>query len=491
MVKVLPQDENAEKTLLGICLLDSKEAANIISALSEEDFFEGNIKNRIIFRAMKTLYEGGVSIDVTTVNAQLENTKDVERIGGVNYLVELTDFVTVISNSQYYIDIVKQKRILRDLLIEIGKVEKEYETKEIDNINDFIGDVERRINKVTQNRKVGDFESMQTLARQVGEQIRSAHGQVDSISGYSTGFEDLDKQLNGLGESELIILAARPSVGKSALALNIAYNVAASSQKPVALFSLEMANDMIIKRLFASKTHIDFKSIQNGYLNQKQRQKIKEAENDFVKVPLYFDSFSGNSIDDICLKARKLKENKDGLSLIVVDYIGLINDPKNQFRDNEQAKVAYFSRRLKVLAGELHCPVLCLSQLNRQTEDSKDKRPSMANLRSSGAIEQDADKVLFIYRPGYYKSQGIDLGNEKKGDAQPGSINANNDQNNESTTDLVEIIIAKNRNGSTGVVELFFMKPYGKFFAPSEADANQLNKVRDAEVSIEDIEMDN
>ena len=489
MVKELPHDDVAEKTLLGTCLIDSKEAANIISAIDEEDFYAENMKNRLIYRAMRKLYESGVSIDVTTVFSQLQNTKDDERVGGLDYLVGLCDNVVSLSRSDYYVEILHQKKILRQLLTEIGKIEKDYETKKIEDVNEFIGEVERRINKITENRKVGDFSTMGKLARMVGEQIRSAHGREDSISGYPTGFQYLDSKLNGLGKGELVILAARPAVGKSALALNMAYNVAAETQKPVALFSLEMADDMILKRLFASRTHIDFKSIQNGYLTTEQRQKIREAENDFVNVPLYIDSFSGNSIDDIELKARKLKENKDGLALVVVDYIGLINDPKNIYKDNEQAKIAYFSRRLKVLAGELKCPVLCLAQLNRQTEESHDKRPTMANLRSSGAIEADADKVLFIYRPGYYLDQGIEIKKKENKSFGQGTTPA---QPNDQKTDVVEIIIAKNRNGDVGTVELFFMKEYGKFFTPSNADYEKLTQAKEiTSLPTSDMETDN
>ena len=489
MVKELPHDDVAEKTLLGTCLIDAKEAANIISAIDEEDFYAENMKNRLIYRAMRKLYESGVSIDVTTVFSQLQNTKDDERVGGLDYLVGLCDNVVSLSRSDYYVEILHQKKILRQLLTEIAKIEKDYETKKIEDVNEFIGEVERRINKITENRKVGDFSTMGTLARMVGEQIRSAHGREDSISGYPTGFQYLDSKLNGLGKGELVILAARPAVGKSALALNMAYNVAAETQKPVALFSLEMADDMILKRLFASRTHIDFKSIQNGYLTTEQRQKIREAENDFVNVPLYIDSFSGNSIDDIELKARKLKENKDGLALVVVDYIGLINDPKNIYKDNEQAKIAYFSRRLKVLAGELKCPVLCLAQLNRQTEESHDKRPTMANLRSSGAIEADADKVLFIYRPGYYLDQGIEIKKKENKSFGQGTTPA---QPNDQKTDVVEIIIAKNRNGDVGTVELFFMKEYGKFFTPSNADYEKLTQAKEmTSLPTSDMETDN
>lgn len=470
MIKNYPCDENSENTLLGICLLDSKCASEILVSLTEDDFYAGNSRNKTIFQAMKTLYDAGSAIDITTVTNQLMNTKELARIGGVDYLVNLAKLVTNFQNYEFYIQNVKDLTLLRNLLKEIDRIENDYQSKQIKDINGFVAECEAKLNKITERRRVSDFVSTRDAARIVGEKIQQSHGVEGSITGISTGFERLDGLINGMNKSELIILAARPSVGKSALALNIAYNAAAKTNKPVALFSLEMSTDMILKRLFASQSSISYDAIQKGILSTNQRLKLKEVENDLASVPLYIDDSSGSSIEDIVLKSRKLKESMGDLSLIVVDYIGLINDPQNMFKDNEQAKIAFFSRRLKMLSGELSCPVLSLSQLNRQTDARENKRPQLSDLRSSGAIEQDADKVMFLYRPAYYKNQGISLDTSAKGKEQIQPTPQANQQQipDDKRADLVEVIVAKNRSGRVGKTELFFMPAFGRFFTPEK-----------------------
>lgn len=468
MVKNLPVDEISEQTVLGIALMDQKSAANIIVSLDEEDFYASNFKNRTIFHAMKIVYDSGKPIDVTTVISQLETMKETTKIGGVDYLMELGMRATSFSNLDYYIGNLKDKTLLRKLLLEIGKIEDDYEKKEITDINGFVAECESKINSITENRRVSDFVSIKESARIVGERIQSSYGSQDSITGLPTGYSHLDTLINGLGKNELIILAARPAVGKSAFALNIAYNAASKTNRPVAIFSLEMSNEQILKRFFAMRSGIFSDNIQKGILSREQRLKLKETENELAGIPIYIDDSSGSSIDDIVLKSRKLKEAKGDLALIVVDYIGLINDSKNIYKDNEQAKIASFSRRLKVCAGELQCPVLCLAQLNRQTESRDNHKPQLSDLRSSGAIEQDADKVMFLYRPQYYKDQGIDIGGKK------GKIDESADNNtpiNQNQADVVEVLVAKARSGQTGVSELFFNKSYGRFFSPSNKEA--------------------
>ena len=478
MIKNYPSDEFSENTVLGICLLDSRNAAEILVSLTEDDFYFGNLKNRAIFRAMKTLYDGGTAIDITTVTNQLTNTKELDKVGGVDYLVHLAKCVTTFKNVEFYIKNLKDLTLLRNLLQEIDRIESDYQSKQIKDVNGFVAECESRINKITERRRVSDFISASEAARIVGEKIQKSHGVEGSITGISTGFDDLDELINGLNKNELIILAARPSVGKSALALNVAFNAAKKTNRPVTIFSLEMSSDMIMKRLFAANSSISYDMIQKGILNVKDRLKLKEIENDIASVPLYIDDNSGSSIDDIVLKSRKLKESKGDLALIVVDYIGLINDPKNIYKDNEQAKVAYFSRRLKMLSGELACPVLCLSQLNRQTDARESKRPQLADLRSSGAIEQDADKVLFLYRPDYYKNQGISIGGDKKGKVQDEETPPAQPQNtNEPKADPVDVIIAKNRSGRTGVVSLFFITAFGRFFGKDKINYRPNNQV--------------
>lgn len=489
MIKNYPSDELSEMTVLGIAMLDAKQASTVIVSLVEDDFYAANLKNRKVFHAMKLLYDAGKAIDITTVTSELIDLKELDGIGGTNYLIDIGNKVTSLSNVEFYITNLKDKAILRNLLMEIDSIENDYETKKIEDVNRFIADCELRINKITNRRRVSDFVSAREAARLVGDKILKSYGVEGSITGIATGFTNLDALINGLNKSELVILAARPSVGKSAFALNIGYNAASKTRRPVAIFSLEMSVDMIFKRLFASQSCISYDNIQKGILSKEERLKLKEVEDDLAEVPLYVDDSSGASIDDIVLKSRKLKENQGDLGLIIVDYIGLINDSKNIYKDNEQAKIAAFSRRLKTLAMELECPVLCLSQLNRQTEARDNKKPQLSDLRSSGAIEQDADKVMFLYRPSYYSDQGISLNSSKKKFGQQSNDNAEENKKEEvktSANDFVEIMVAKNRSGKIGTTQVLFMKNYGRFFTPDKTHEASFNDIRNKYESIDD-----
>lgn len=475
MKRVYPTDDLSEMTLLGIAMLDARESATILVSLNEEDFYASNFVNRKIFNAMKQIYDAGKGVDLQTVASQLNDLKELDAIGGVEYLISLTNNVTNFTNVNFYIKNLKDKTLLRNLLFVMEDILNNYDTKEIKDINNFVAVAESRINKITNTRSVSDFISAREAARTVGEKIQTSYGIEGSITGVATGFTHLDGIINGLNKSELVILAARPAVGKSAFALNIAYNAATSTNSPVAIFSLEMSVEMIFKRLFAFRSCISYDSIQKGILTKTERLKLKEVENDLANVPLYIDDSSGASIEDIVLKSRKLKENKGALSLIVIDYIGLINDDKNIYKDNEQAKIAAFSRRLKTLAMELECPILCLSQLNRQTEGRDNKKPQLSDLRSSGAIEQDADKVMFLYRPSYYTDQGISLNPAKKkfGESEQQEPQA---EVKPSVNDIVEVMVAKNRSGKTGTSQVLFMKNFGRFSSIDRTHQQQYNQ---------------
>lgn len=492
MAKDLPFDEFSEKVVLGIALLDSSKCADVMLELDEDDFYFDHGKNKLVYKAMKFLYNQSNPIDVVTVTDQLRLNGDLDRVGGVEYLIELGDSVTNFSNLEFYVENLRNKRLLRDFLIEIRKINNEYETKNIEDIERFIADCEVRVNNITKKRKVGDFISMKEAASQIGTRITDSYGNESSITGVTTGFSNLDIALNGFNKGELIILAARPSVGKSALALNMAFAAARKTKQPVALFSFEMSTDMIMKRFFSFQTTISFDNIQKGYLTKEERIKINETKKDFGGVPIYIDDNGSNSIDDIILKCRKLKETQGGLSLVVIDYIGLINDPKNVFKDNEQGKIQHFSRKLKMLAGELEVPVLCLCQLNRKTEERDNKKPQLSDLRSSGAIEQDADKVLFIYRPAYYEDQGISTMGKKKafGNQNQQSEEPKDDKPRDvNSTDSVQILIAKNRSGRVGTVDLMFMKSYGRFFMPTYQSQEQMRSISDTK-RYEDLDND-
>lgn len=471
MAGELPQNEFAEKTVLGIALLDKKQAFNILTTLSPEDFYCSNFKNREIFKVMLALQEQDKPIDIVSVTSQLENTKKLEAVGGVDYLVELTNNVTSFNNLDFYIKSLQDLTILRNLLIKIGDIQNFYKSKEIKDIPDFISQCEKQINDITSKRRVGDFEKVSELAKTIGSQIQLAYGSADTITGISCGFPNIDKIINGFNPGSLIILGARASVGKSALALNMSYLAAKKSGKPVAIFSLEMDSKSIMQRLFANRSSTNLKKIMTGFLDKKDRLKIADAVEEMQDVKMYIDSASTTTIDELCLKCRKLKENLGELGLIMIDYIGLINEGGHRF-ESEQVKIAYFSRRLKQLAGELNCPILCLSQIKRAAEDRDSKKPTMADLRSSGAIEQDADQVLLLYRESYYTSQGISLnkkGKDKDKTEEVKPLNPN-DPNKKPVPDTVHVMIAKNRNGETGVSFLYFFKEFGRFDEPANQE---------------------
>lgn len=461
MPKNYPSDANLERNIIGAALIDQQTAVNILTELSADDFYADNYKNQRVFQAMMTLYDKQQSIDPATVYGQLVIQKDAEIIGGIDYLDSLVDTVVSLVNVEYYIKQLRDLTLLRNFLKTIDKIVNDYQTKEIKDINEFVGSAENEITKITSTRRVGDFVPSSEGATMYGSKIIKTKGTEDTISGLTTGFSSIDKVLNGLGDGELIILAARPAVGKSAFALNIAVNAAKKKKVPVAVFSLEMNAEMIFRRLFAMGAGVEYQRIQTGYLTDFERAKIQDTASELSGIPLFIDDASGASIDDISLKSKKLKEKEGNLGLIVVDYIGLIDDEKNVFKDNEQAKIAFFSRRLKKLAGELKCPILCLAQLNRQTETRENKMPQLSDLRSSGAIEQDADKVLFMYRQSYYEETGTNSKNKKLNEEENQAKQAQQKSNN--PTEIVKITIAKNRNGKTGVVDLSFHKNFGRF----------------------------
>lgn len=469
MLKSLPYNQIAEETILGIVLLDSSYAIEVLSELTEDDFFANDKKNQKIFRAMKSLYDQQKGIDITTVASQLQLTKEYEMLGGTDYLTYLTSNVTNFEYLKFYIDSLKDNTLLRNLLVEINKIQKSYETEKIEDISGFVSKAEKKIVEITSKRKISGFERTPDLATKVYNQILSTKGSEDSLAGISCGYPSLDKVINGFSKGDEIIVAARTSVGKSAFALNVALKIAKSTKKTVAFFSYEMQSDIMMKRIFAIEGNVSLKHIQSSYLPQDEKIKINEAKTRLQNVNLYIDCDGGTTIDDIALKTKKLKEEKGDIALVVVDYIGLINESKfGKKAESDQVKIANFSRQLKQYAGELDTVFLVVCQLNRGVEQRENKQPLISDLRQSGQIEQDADKILLLYRPGYYKSQGVN------GDKNSDEQNENN--NIEDTLDPTRIVIAKNRNGKTGYADLWFEKETGTFSEPDESSKEDIKK---------------
>jgi len=430
-LKVPPQDIEAEKSLLGSLMLDKEAITKVADILHSEDFYKRN--HQYIYQVIEDLFTRGEPIDLISVSSKLKERNQLENMGGTAYLTELINTVPTASHVMSYAKIVQKKRILRDLIsagTEISLMGYEEENES----DDLLDSAERRIFSITQKNLTQSFLPIKPYLEEAFERIERISKQKGSLRGISTGFNGLDSLLSGLQNSDLIILAARPSMGKSSLALDIAKNVALKEKKPVGIFSLEMSKDQLIDRLISSESNIDSWKLRQGMLSSDGDQNdfvcIQHALGTLSEAPIFIDDASSCSVLQMRAMARRLQASH-GLGLIVVDYLQLI-EPNNKIMNSVQ-QITEISRQLKGLARELNIPVLALSQLSRAVEQRTPKIPRLSDLRDSGSIEQDADVVLFIYREDVYQEES-----PRKG--------------------VADIIIAKHRNGPIGRVELFFDK---------------------------------
>ncbi|MCB9499462.1 MAG: replicative DNA helicase [Erysipelotrichaceae bacterium] len=473
-----PFDEQAEKIVLGSIILDQRDSYEAFLKLDSEDFYWDNGHNKPIYDAVKNAFESSKIIESAAVISYLSDNKTLEIIGGVDYITQICQLVTSASDVNFYVRQLKDKTLLRNYLMQMEKVINSYNKNPIDDIGSFVTTAQNSLNEIASERRVEEFERVGEISVSLAKEIISSTG-GDAITGYRTNYNDLDKIINGLNPGNLIVLAARPSIGKSALALNIAYNVAKANKKAVGYFSLEMDNRMLVTRLFSNVLEVPFDKIQKGILSRDERLRLQEKSHDLESAPLYFDDSGKNNIDDVIVKTKKLYEQtKDsgGLGLIVVDHIGILADEKGFDKKSDQEKIAARTRKLKQLAGELKIPIICVAQLNRDVEKRDVKIPQLSDLRQSGSIEQDADQVLLLYRKSYYKDQGIDTGGQKKEQKfqnalkqdEPESDNNQNIPEAPEGADILSITVAKNRNGECRRTFLFFFKAYGRFENPTD-----------------------
>ncbi|MFA5072203.1 MAG: replicative DNA helicase [Candidatus Pacearchaeota archaeon] len=430
-IKLPPQDIEAEKSLLGSLMLDKEAITKVADILHSEDFYKKN--HQYIYQVVEDLFARGEPVDLISVSSKLKERNQLENVGGTAYLTELINTVPTASHVMTYAKIVQKKRILRDLITagtEISLMGYEEENES----DDLLDSAERRIFSITQKNLTQSFLPIKPFLEEAFERIERISKQKGALRGISTGFNGLDSILSGLQNSDLVILAARPSMGKSSLALDIAKNVALKEKKPVGIFSLEMSKDQLIDRLISSESNIDSWKLRQGMLSTEGDQNdfvcIQHALGTLSEAPIYIDDASSCSVLQMRAMARRLQASH-GLGLIVVDYLQLI-EPSNKIINSVQ-QITEISRQLKGLARELNIPVLALSQLSRAVEQRTPKVPRLSDLRDSGSIEQDADVVLFIYREDVYQEES-----PRKG--------------------IADIIIAKHRNGPIGRVELFFDK---------------------------------
>ena len=434
--RILPHDLVAEQSVLGAVFISPETMISLADELTPDDFYKP--ANKIVFKTMLSLLEKGEPIDATTMVSALTNQGDISNIGGINYVVELVNSTPTSKNVEHYAKLVKEKATLRKVIAELSKSLSSAYQGDV-SISDIIAKTEKSMLDISNQNAGTGFRNVADIL-DTHMQIVETRSQTDGfVTGLSTGFVGLDKITTGLHEGNLIILAARPAMGKTALALNIAKHVATVERKPAVIFSLEMGAEELIERMVASEGMVPGYHLKTGNLSTDEWKRLVHAQSNLYDVPIFVDDTAGIRISEIRSKARKLSQEMGGLGIIIIDYLQLITGSK---RENRQQIVSEISRELKILAKDLRVPVIALSQLSRSVEQRQDKRPMLSDLRESGSIEQDADIVAFLYRDAYYQKEQAD------------SQEANN---------VTELILEKNRHGSLGTVKLYFHKEYTKF----------------------------
>ncbi|MBY0148075.1 replicative DNA helicase [Neobacillus niacini] len=428
-----PQNIEAEQAVLGAIFLEPSSLTVASEILIPEDFYRA--AHQKIYNAMLKLNDEGKVVDLVTVTEELAAAKLIEDTGGVSYLSDLASSVPTAANIEYYARIVEEKSLLRRLIRTATEIASDGYSRE-DEVEALLSEAEKNILAVAQRKNAGAFHNIKDVLVRTYDNIEEMHNRVGEITGISTGFAELDRMTAGFQRNDLIIVGARPSVGKTAFALNIASNVAIKTGENVAIFSLEMGAEQLVMRMLCSEGNIDAQRLRTGSLTDDDWGKLTMAMGALSNSGIFIDDTPGVRISDIRSKCRRLKQ-EHGLGMILIDYLQLILG-SGRSGENRQQEVSEISRSLKQLARELQVPVIALSQLSRGVEQRQDKRPMMSDIRESGSIEQDADIVAFLYRDDYYDKE---------------SENKN----------IIEIIIAKQRNGPTGTVSLAFVKEYNKF----------------------------
>lgn len=431
-MRIPPHSVEAEQSVLGSILLDKEAMISVSETLVPEDFYKE--AHKVIYESMLKLYNSQSEIDLITLTDELRDQGYLDDIGGIAYITSLSTVVPTTSNIKYYVNIVKEKSISRQLISAAndiinlgydGSAKVEY----------VLENAEKKIFDISQERATNDFQPINQVISEALSMLEKLYEEKNDVTGLTTGFRDLNKKINGLQRSDLLLIAARPAMGKTAFALNLVQNAALKGDASVAVFSLEMSKEQLVQRMIASQSTVELKKIKTGTLADNDWPRITDGMAILSGAKIHIDDTPGIKISELRSKCRKLKIEK-GLDLVLIDYLQLMEgEGQNESRQQEIAKI---SRSLKILAKELHCPVVALSQLSRAPEQRADHRPMLSDLRESGSIEQDADIVMFLYRDEYYNPD-----TEKK--------------------NIGEVIVAKNRHGETGTVELVWFGGIQKF----------------------------
>lgn len=427
--RVPPQDVVAEKSLLGALMISNDTLPEILTILRPRDFYEQ--RHQDIFQAMLDLYDRHQPVDLLTLTSELKTKKKLKEIGGAPYLTELSNFVPAASHAKAYADII-EKASVRRRLIKAGTeiANKAYEDDAV--ADSLIGEAERQLFEVSDKIIKSDYVPMEELLADAFDRIEELHKNKGALRGLKTGFRDLDKKTAGFQKGDLVIIGARPAMGKTTFAQNLAYNIASINKKGVLFFSMEMAANEIIDRMISDVSGVDNWKMRTGNLSDEEFQRIGDALGEMDEIPIYIDDTSSMTIVELRNKARRAMHDHD-IGIVIVDYLQLIQG-SDRYKGNRVQEVTEISRGLKILARELEIPVIALAQLSRNVTGRDDPRPVLSDLRESGSIEQDADLVMFLHRPDYYKQ---------------------NDDNYEETH-ITELLVAKHRHGAVGKIELYF-----------------------------------
>ena len=430
MARVEPNNIEAEINTLGCAFLSKTSLDKVVEELSGEMFYSK--KNKTIFEILKYLHKNDIAVDITTVSNELEKNKQLGNIGGIEYLTEVINSVATTANLDYYINIIYTKYILRELIAKSTEIINDcYDEKK--DLTEIVETAEKQILSINSNRMTKEIRGIQDIITRAQEEIELLAKNGSDITGIPSGYYDLDNKTTGFHENELIIIAGRPGMGKSAIVSNIVTNMAINNSKTVAMFNLEMGAEQIVNRMFASVGQIDAQKLRTGRLEHSDWKKLNEAISELADTNIYIDDTAGITVSEIRSKCRRLKNSEKGLDAIVIDYLQLVSS-SNKYSGQRTQEVSEISRDLKKLAMELNVPVIALAQLSRSVEMRENKRPIMSDLKESGSIEQDADIVMFLYCDDYYNYKSKDRPNLSP----------------------IELIIAKHRNGSTGTVDLMF-----------------------------------
>jgi replicative DNA helicase len=442
ILRTPPQAVDVEQIVLGALLLDEEAVSIAIEAIDASYFYKP--AHKVIFNAVMEMFESKTEIDLVTLTEQLKRSKQFDEVGGAYYLAEIANSTPSSANLKNYLAIVKQKALSRRLISECTNIiDKAYDQK--DDINDMLDYAESKVFEISEMRMQKGFAGIKKILHHTFERIDQLfHSDSSGVTGVHSGFKDLDKMTAGFQGSDFIVLAGRPSMGKTALALNFCRNAAVDHGMPVGFFSLEMSSESLVMRLLCTEARVNQMNVRTGKLSKQEMERLTNHVAKLMNAPIYIDDSPSLNVLELRAKARRLKAEAN-IQLLVIDYLQLMEGTKGE---NRQQEITHISRSIKSIAKELNIPVIALSQLSRasETRDKHNKRPQLSDLRESGAIEQDADVVFFVYRPEYYNMDQFDDGT--------------------STHNVCEVVIGKQRNGPVGTVRLTFLKEFGKFADP-------------------------